>query len=97
MLETKRLETRGGGLVAVERHPVCARIGGAVPVFYDLQMQDAVAARMGKTEISMFGMLAVTCCCCCRCCCRCCVAAVGGSGIVKRWDGDVISDGRYQT
>lgn len=35
---------------AVERHPVCARIGGAVPVFYDSQMQDAVAARMGKTK-----------------------------------------------
>lgn len=46
----KKLETKGRRLVAVERHPVCARGGGAVPVFYDSQMQDAVAARMGKRK-----------------------------------------------
>lgn len=39
--------------MAVGRHPVCARSGGAVPVFGDSQMQDAVAARMGKRKASM--------------------------------------------
>lgn len=48
--------------MAVGSHPVCARRGGATPVFGDSQMQDAVAARMGKRKASMA--------------CVCCVASV---------------------